>query len=184
MKDLFLKSQSDFLFGNLNTLDLAEFNAVLDTLENQKMREEQVNRLLNTFQNNVLTLPFESSMPYLRSLFRFNNILRIHAYQIRQDHLNTLCVDFYLANGIVRVKSWMCVHNHTRLQELIANFVMPVYEYQYDNKTYVTQSANDKISIDDRASEFQDAAFFTKRITRILDSTYDISEIENLMATC
>ena len=61
---------------------------------------------------------------------------------------------------------------------------MPVYEYQYDNKTYVTQSANDKISTDDRASEFQDAAFFTKRITRILNSTYDISEIESLMATC
>ena len=68
MKDLFLRSQNDFLFGNLSDMDLHAFNCVLETLENQQMREEQVNRLLNTFQNNVLTLNFESSMPDLRPL--------------------------------------------------------------------------------------------------------------------
>ena len=181
MKDLFLRSQHDFLFGNLSEMDLYAFNCVLETLENQQMREEQVNRLLNTFQNNVLTLNFESSMPDLRPLFRFNNILRIHAYPLQQDHLVTLCVDFYLTHGIVRVKSWMCAHNHTRLQELIAIFVLPVYEFQYENKAYVTKNANDPISLDDRASEFQDASFLTKRITRVLDSTYDMAEIESLM---
>ena len=184
MKDLFLKSQQDFLFGNLSQLDLYEFNCVLDTLENKQMREDQVNRLLNTFQNNVLTLNFESSMPNLDPLFRFNNILRIHAYRIQQDHLNTLCVDFYLANGIVRVKSWMCVHNHTRLQELIANFVLPIYEYQYASKTYITPNADDKISIDDSVTEFQNAVLLTKRITRVLDSTYDMADIENLISAC
>ena len=184
MKDLFLRSQNDFLFGNLSDMDLHAFNSVLETLENQQMREEQVNRLLNTFQNNVLTLNFESSMPDLHPLFHFNNILRIHAYPFQQDQLITLCVDFYLTHGIVRVKSWMCVHNQMRLQELITNFVLPVYEFQYQAKTYVTNNANTPISLDDRASEFQDASFLTKRITQVLDSTYDMAEIENLMPTC
>ncbi|HRK76433.1 MAG TPA: hypothetical protein PLD31_04665 [Streptococcus parasuis] len=184
MKDLFLKSQQDFLFGNLSQLDLGKFNEVLETLETQQMREEQVGRLLSTFQNNVLILNFGSSMPDLGLLFGFNNILRIHAYPVLQDNLNTLCVDFYLANGIVRVKSWMCAYKDIRLQELIANFVLPIYEFDYESKTYITHNANDTISSDDRVSEFQNATSLTMRITRVLDSTYDMAEIENLMATC
>ncbi len=43
------------------------------------------------------------------------------------------------------------------------------------------KGCNDPISLDDRASEFQDASFLTKRITRVLDSTYDMAEIESLM---
>ena len=152
MKDLFLRSQHDFLFGNLSELDLYAFNNVLESLDNQQAREEQVNRLLNTFQNNVLTLDCGSSMPDLRPLFEFNNILRIHAYKLQQDHLSTLCVDFYLTQGIVRVKSWMCVTQDIRLQEIIHNFVMPIYELKHQSKTYITKNAYDKLTHDDRAS--------------------------------
>ena len=77
MKDLFLKSQQDFLFGNLSQLDLGKFNEVLETLETQQMREEQVGRLLSTFQNNVLILNFGSS-----SLLYFlgrNHYFRCHS---------------------------------------------------------------------------------------------------------
>ena len=61
MKDLFLKSQQDFLFGNLSQLDLYEFNCVLDTLENQQMREDQVNRLLNTLNRPDFPRQFDAS---------------------------------------------------------------------------------------------------------------------------